>query len=63
MVVSDMQMPDVTGCRVLSAARKIAPDTVRVMLTGNVDQSTAVAAVNSGEVFRFPQQSLVHSSH
>lgn len=53
MVVSDMQMPDVDGMQVLSAARKIAPDTVRVMLTGNVDQSTAVAAVNSGEVFRF----------
>jgi len=53
VVISDMQMPEVDGMQVLSAARKIAPDTVRVMLTGNVDQSTAVTAVNSGEVFRF----------
>jgi CheY-like chemotaxis protein len=53
VIVSDMQMPEVDGMQVLSEARKLAPDTVRIMLTGNVDQSTAVAAVNSGEVFRF----------
>lgn len=53
VVVSDMQMPEVDGMQVLSEARRLAPDTVRIMLTGNVDQRTAVAAVNSGEVFRF----------
>lgn len=53
IVVSDMQMPEVNGVTLLSQARAIAPDTVRIMLTGNVDQQTAVEAVNQGAVFRF----------
>ncbi len=53
VVVSDMQMPQVTGLQVLSEARRLSPDTVRVMLTGNADQRTASAAVNEGEIFRF----------
>ena len=53
IVVSDMQMPDVDGMMLLWQARSIAPDTVRVMLTGNVDQQTAVDAVNEGAIFRF----------
>jgi CheY-like chemotaxis protein len=53
MVVSDMQMPDVDGIRVLTTAKRLAPDTVRVMLTGNADQQTAINAVNDGSIFRF----------
>lgn len=53
LVVSDMQMPEIDGLKVLSTARSLTPDTVRVMLTGNVDQQTAVDAVNDGSIFRF----------
>jgi CheY-like chemotaxis protein len=53
IVISDMQMPEIDGLKVLSTARSLAPDTVRVMLTGNVDQQTAVDAVNDGSIFRF----------
>ncbi len=53
LVISDMQMPDVDGLRVLAEARKKSPETVRMMLTGNVDQQTAVDAVNDGAIFRF----------
>ena len=38
VVVCDMQMPDIDGLSVLSVAKRIAPDTIRVMLTGNADQ-------------------------
>ena len=53
VVVADMQMPYMNGIEFLSAAEKIAPDTVRMMLTGNADQKTAVDAVNEGNIFRF----------
>ena len=52
-LVSDMTMPEMNGVEFLRQARQISPDTVRLMLTGNGDQATAVAAVNEGCVFRF----------
>jgi response regulator RpfG family c-di-GMP phosphodiesterase len=53
VIVADMQMPGMNGIELLTKAREMAPDTVRVMLTGNADQQTAVEAVNQGAVFRF----------
>jgi response regulator RpfG family c-di-GMP phosphodiesterase len=53
VVVSDMQMPRMNGIEFLSKVEARAPDTVRMMLTGNADQKTAVNAVNRGHIFRF----------
>lgn len=53
VIVSDMQMPNVNGLMVLTEAKRVCPNTVRIMLTGNIDQQTAVDAVNLGGVFRF----------
>jgi len=53
IVVSDMRMPGMNGVELLSQAKQKWPDTVRMMLTGNADQQTAVDAVNEGDVFRF----------
>ncbi|MCD4691554.1 MAG: response regulator, partial [Calditrichales bacterium] len=53
VVVSDMQMPGMNGVQLLSKIRKIAPDTIRIMLTGNADLNTAMEAVNEGNVYRF----------
>jgi response regulator RpfG family c-di-GMP phosphodiesterase len=53
IVVSDMRMPGMNGVEMLARARHIAPETVRMMLTGNSDQQTALAAVNDGHIFRF----------
>ena len=41
------------GIEFLTKAQEKAPDTVRIMLTGNADQQTAVAAVNGGHVYQF----------
>jgi len=49
----DMRMPGMDGIEVLEKIRELSPDTVRMMLTGNADQKTAVDAVNRGQVFRF----------
>jgi DNA-binding NtrC family response regulator len=53
VVVSDCRMPALDGIQLLGLVRKIAPDTVRMMLTGNNDLHTAMEAVNQGEIFRF----------
>lgn len=53
LIVSDMRMPGMNGVQLLSRVKDMYPDTVRIMLTGNADQETAVAAANSGQIFRF----------
>jgi DNA-binding NtrC family response regulator len=53
VVVSDCRMPLLDGIQLLGLIRKIAPNTVRMMLTGNNDLHTAMEAVNKGEIFRF----------
>jgi response regulator RpfG family c-di-GMP phosphodiesterase len=53
VVLSDMRMPMLDGARFLTLAREHAPDTVRLLLTGQSTLEHAVAAVNDGEIFRF----------
>ncbi|MEP1385997.1 MAG: HD domain-containing phosphohydrolase [Paraglaciecola sp.] len=53
VIVTDMQMPEMNGLELLKKTMEVAPDTIRIMLTGNSDQETAVNAVNQGDVFRF----------
>lgn len=53
VIVADMQMPIMTGIELLKAVKARAPQIRRLMLTGNADQETAVAAVNEGGVMRF----------
>ena len=53
VVVADMGMPKMSGVEFLATARETAPDVVRVMLTGYVNQSTAAEAINRGNIFRF----------
>ncbi len=53
VVVSDMRMPGMNGVEVLKKVREKSKDTVRMMLTGNADQQTALEAVNEGHIFRF----------
>jgi response regulator RpfG family c-di-GMP phosphodiesterase len=53
IIVADMQMPGMNGLDFLAKVEARAPDTVRMMLTGNADQKTAVDAVNRGHIFRF----------
>ncbi len=52
-ILSDYNMPKINGNDLLLKAKKIAPDTVRIMLTGYADLEKAMTAVNEGSVFRF----------
>ncbi|MFH0902209.1 MAG: ATP-binding protein [Pseudomonadota bacterium] len=51
-IVSDLRMPHMDGTTFLAQARKLAPTTVRLLLTGNADLEKAIEAVNEGNIFR-----------
>jgi DNA-binding NtrC family response regulator len=53
VMVSDYEMPEMNGIELAVKARRLQPETVRVMLTGRGTLDTAVEGINVGEVFRF----------
>lgn len=53
VIVSDYRMPEMDGIEILTRARELRPDTVRIMLTGQADMQAAIDAINQGNIFRF----------
>jgi len=53
VVVSDQRMPEMTGVELLRRVKGLAPNTVRMLLTGYSDLAAIVGSINDGEVFRF----------
>lgn len=53
VLVSDYEMPEMTGAQVAGLAKRLRPETVRILLTGRRTLDTAIDGINQGEVFRF----------
>ncbi|AXO62016.1 response regulator [Pseudomonas chengduensis] len=53
VLVSDQRMPQMSGAQLLAEAREIAPNTLRILLTGYSDLDAAVEALNNGGIFRY----------
>ncbi|HTU68465.1 MAG TPA: HD domain-containing phosphohydrolase [Steroidobacteraceae bacterium] len=53
VVVSDMRMPEMDGARFLTHVNEMAPESVRMVLTGQADLDSTIKAVNDGRIFRF----------
>ena len=53
VVVSDQRMPGMTGVELLRKVRDVAPDSLRLLLTGYTDLASLVGSINEGEIFRF----------
>lgn len=53
VIISDQRMPIMSGTELLRQAREIAPDTIRILLTGYSDADAALDALNDGEIFRY----------
>jgi two-component system, probable response regulator PhcQ len=53
VVVSDEQMPGMSGAMLLARIRQEHPETVRIILTGHANLEVALRAINDGHVYRF----------
>ncbi len=53
VVVSDMRMPGMSGEEFLAKAHIEQPDAVQIILSGQANLESTVAAVNEGNIFRF----------
>lgn len=52
-IISDQDMPGMTGVELLSKASRLYPETVRFMLTGKATLDLAIEAINQGSIHRF----------
>jgi response regulator RpfG family c-di-GMP phosphodiesterase len=53
LVISDMRMPGMNGAQFLSKVRELAPQSVRMILSGQSDIQAAIDAVNDAQIYRF----------
>ena len=53
VLVSDYDMPEMTGAQLAGHARRVRPETTRILLTGQRSLETAIDGINQGEIFRF----------
>jgi len=53
VIVSDEQMPGMSGSELLALVRRHYPQTRRIILTGHASLEAAVRAINEGEISRF----------
>jgi len=53
VIVSDMRMPGMDGLTFLRKVKEKYPDIVRIVLTGYTQINQIIAAINSGEIFRY----------
>ncbi|MDG5815070.1 response regulator [Chitinispirillales bacterium ANBcel5] len=53
VIVSDMRMPVMNGVEFLKEAKKICPDAVRIILSGQSDVKDVMNSINNGGIWRF----------
>lgn len=53
VVISDEQMPGMSGSRLLAEVAEKYPATIRIMLTGHASLDLALRAINEGRIYRF----------
>ena len=53
VLITDQKMPHMTGIELLERSQKIAPNLVRIVLTGFTDVDDLIAAINTGKVHKY----------
>jgi response regulator RpfG family c-di-GMP phosphodiesterase len=53
VILTDQQMPTLTGLEFLAQAKEIQPNATRILITAVLNLATVIDAINKGEVYRF----------
>jgi response regulator RpfG family c-di-GMP phosphodiesterase len=53
VVITDQQMPMVTGLEFLAQVKQFQPDATRILITAVLNLGTVIDSINKGEIFRF----------
>ena len=53
VILTDQQMPQLTGLEFLAHAKQHQPDATRILITAVLSLSVAIDAINKGEIYRF----------
>jgi len=53
VVLTDQQMPTLTGLEFLAEVKRLQPDASRILITAVLGLNTVIDAINKAEIFRF----------
>ncbi|SHI27742.1 LytTR family transcriptional regulator DNA-binding domain-containing protein [Desulfosporosinus lacus] len=53
LIICDHQMPGMSGIELLTHAKRISPDTIRILITGSNDINVAISAINEGSIYYY----------
>ena len=53
VMLCDLNMPNIDGNAVLAIAREQNPNTVPIVISGNVDHNAIIRALNEGGIFKY----------
>ncbi len=53
VLISDYNMPNITGAELLSVAKTLRPDMYTIVLSGNSDQDAVIQSINEGGASKF----------
>ncbi len=53
VILTDQQMPQLTGLEFLGQVKQIQPDATRILITAVLSLNTVIDAINKGEIYRF----------
>lgn len=53
VILTDFNMPGIDGVDFLKFARQVSPDSVQIMLTGNIELEVVIKAINETDIFRY----------
>jgi len=58
IIVSDLRMPEMDGLSLLKQVKSVYPDIIRLISSATRDMEQIIAAINTGEVYRFMSKPL-----